>query len=48
VRPDLRRRDLLVVLDMLSGAARTGSGRERRALTLLLDTLRAGGPPKRR
>jgi AcrR family transcriptional regulator len=40
IRPDLEARDTLVLLDMLSGAARTGAGRERRALALLLDALR--------
>lgn len=45
VRRDLKPQDTLVLLDMLSGAARTGGGRERRALALLLDALR---PPVRR
>ena len=39
VRRDLEAQDALVLLDMLSGAARTGAGRERRALALLLDTV---------
>jgi AcrR family transcriptional regulator len=45
VRPDLRPDDVLLVLDMLGGAAlgtdsRRRRGRERRALELMLDALR--------
>ena len=39
IRSNLEPRDPLVLLDMLSGAARAGVGREQRALALLLDAL---------